>query len=436
MIFLFRNGGLSLDNCQFIVNSILKLVNKCYWHSTEGDGCLTAEANELAEACLDTLQGIMIQPDANRFANSALILMRMFLETLAPITKAEWKENNLNEDIAVGIYNLLISSIECHSRLLLSGLATESEEHKQLYIQLIQQVLECTDKPGIYPVEESCSSIALGFWYMLQEEILSMDNTELQKTYLDIIKPLYSHLTKILVRKSQQPNENQLGRWSLEDFETFRCYRQDIADSLLYCYEVLNDDILDIFYNLFQESIILVQNDMNEWPKLEACIYAFCAVAEHVLPTEKKVIPKFISILAEIPYKKFNSKVLGTVLETIGAYSEWFKGNPEYIQLAIQLLVKGLNSSKASQATLGLKDLTRECQQEMKIYAEPLLDACQQLLSGGQLKSSEAVRLMFSVGKLMSMLPPEKITVCLDSFVSPCFEEMYRIVETPNVCFY
>lgn len=90
----------------------------------------------------------------------------------------------------------------------------------------------------------------------------------------------------------------------------------------------------------------------------------------------------------------------------------------------------------ASQATLGLKDLCRECQLQMKIYAEPLLHACQQSLQGGRLKNSECVRLMFSIGKLISMMPPEKILPCLDLMVSPCFEELQQMVQSRAVSIY
>lgn len=110
----------------------------------------------------------MIQPDGHRYANMSLYLMKLFLESLSDITKAEWAENNANEDIAVGIYTLFISSIECHSKLLLAGVLLESPEHRELYERLIHEVLQCTNKPGIYPVEESCSPIGMGFWYMLQ----------------------------------------------------------------------------------------------------------------------------------------------------------------------------------------------------------------------------------------------------------------------------
>lgn len=140
-------------------------------------------------------------------------------------------------------------------------------------------------------------------------------------------------------------------------------------------------------------------------------------------------MPKLMKVLHEIPYDQVREKILGTALEAIGAFCEWFKENPAYLPAVIDLLLKGLNSSMASQATLGLKDLCRECQVQMRVYAEPLLQACQQSLVGGRLTNSECVRLMFSIGKIMSMLPSEKILPCLDLMISPCFEELQQIVQ-------
>lgn len=116
-----------------------------------------------------------------------------------------------------------------------------------------------------------------------------------------------------------------------------------------------------------------------------------------------------------------------------GGYCEWFKANPVYLLSAAELLVKGLNSSQASLATLGLKDLCRECQLEMKSYAEPLLQACQQSLSSGRLKNPESVRLMYSVGKILSVLPYDKIVPYLNLMVSPCFEELQQLTQSENV---
>lgn len=69
----------------------------------------------------------------------------------------------------------------------------------------------------------------------------------------------------------------------------------------------------------------------------------------------------------------------------------------------------------------------------MKSYAEPLLQACQQSLSGGRLKNPESVRLMYSVGKIMSVVPHEKILSCLDLMVSPCFKELQQLTQSGNV---
>ncbi|XP_055715027.1 importin-13, partial [Phlebotomus papatasi] len=426
---LWLKNGHPMDNCLKFAETLLKLVNKCYWSCVQGDGCMSANENELAEVCLETLSFIMIQPDAHRYPNTALIMIRMFLDSLTEIIKAEWRENNLNEDIAVGIYTLLIASIESQSRLLLTGIASDSSQHRELYTRLIEEILQCTNKPGIYPVEESCSILAMGFWYMLQDEVLSLDSDVQRSKCLEIIRPLYAHLTKVLVRKAQQPNEVSIERWSADDLETFRCYRQDISDTLMYCYDVLHENLLEIFGVLLDEGILAVQSDQLNWPKLEAVIYSMCSIAEHISVTENKVIPKLMHTLSEIPYENLNEKLLGTALETIGSYCEWFKENPVYLPPAIDLLVKGLNSPMASQATLGLKELTRECQMQMKIYAEPLLKACEQSLHGGRLKNAESVRLMYSIGRLMSMLTPDKIPSCLDLMVSPCFEELQIITQ-------
>lgn len=57
-----RSGSFALENCEVLTSSVLKVINKCYWNSTESDGCMSAEENELSEACIKTLT-----VSANRF---------------------------------------------------------------------------------------------------------------------------------------------------------------------------------------------------------------------------------------------------------------------------------------------------------------------------------------------------------------------------------
>lgn len=100
---------------------------------------------------------------------------------------------------------------------------------------------------------------------------------------------------------------------------------------------------------------------------------------------------------------------------------------------AIHVLAIGLSSTETSQASLGLKDICRECQIHLKPYAEPLLQACLQAINNGRMENSDEVRLMYSIGKLMSMQESENIYRWLDIFVSPCFAELQTLVQSQAV---
>lgn len=204
----------------------------------------------------------------------------------------------------------------------------------------------------------------------------------------------------------------------------------------MYCYDVLHDYILEILTSMLDEAIAELQTNPTHWTKLEACIYSFQSVAEHFSGEESRHIPKLMRVLSNIPYDTLNEKLLGTALETVGSYCSWLMDNPSYIPPAIDLLVRGLNSTMSAQATLGLKELCRDCQIQLRPYAAPLLDACQATLLAGRMKNSDSVRLMFSIGKLMSLLPLEQIPNYLDIIVSPCFEELQTICQAGAVSIY
>lgn len=427
--------GYNLLESEPLVVALLKLIKRCYWDSvTESDGCMSSDESELTSGCLKALQCLMNQPDAQKSSNSALSLMKLFLQALTDITRNEWKENNLNEDIAFSIYSLFITSIECHSRVILAGITSDSAEHYDLYDKLVQEILLCTNKPGIYPVEESCSILAMGFWYMLQDEVLSMGNITDRTKCIAAIRPVYSHLVKVLVKKSQLPTEESRKNWCADDLETFRCYRQDIADTLLFCHEVLNEEMLTILGQILDETLVSLQTSLDNWMQLEAAVHGFCSLAAQIEDDQGyQEIAKLMRVLSEIPYENLNEKLLGTCLETVGSYSEWLKLYPTFLPPAIELLLKGLNSSMSSQATLGLKDLTSECQFQLKPYCEPLLEQCQRILLTGSLSNSDSVRLMYSIGKLMSLVPNENITIYLNAIVSPCFEELQALAQSRDV---
>lgn len=124
-----------------------------------------------------------------------------------------------------------------------------------------------------------------------------------------------------MLRKSMFPNENNQN-WSSDDRETFRCYRQDIADTFMYCYNVLNLELLDIvstqLNNALQKcNVTGTAVNGNYWNEIETCLHAFSAVAESI-EWENLYLPKLMNVLKEIPYGQLHTKVLTSALETVG----------------------------------------------------------------------------------------------------------------------
>lgn len=63
------------------------------------------------------------------------------------------------------LYSLFVSIVEAHSQLLLRCLMSEMRD---VSLQLLQVILSCTNCPGNYPTQETCSQLTFGIWYILQ----------------------------------------------------------------------------------------------------------------------------------------------------------------------------------------------------------------------------------------------------------------------------
>lgn len=71
----------------------------------------------------------------------------------------------------------------------------------------------------MYPIDESSSILSFGFWYTLQDDVLSYSTAEFAALML-VIKPYYRQLVCVLLRKSMYPNKWEDGKpacWSLDD---------------------------------------------------------------------------------------------------------------------------------------------------------------------------------------------------------------------------
>lgn len=206
-----------------------------------------------------------------------------------------------------------------------------------------------------------------------------------------------------------------------------------------------------------------VNRKMCKIPIVESSLHAIYGVAEHIDTDERVYMPACAALISSIPFDQVHEKVLGIALDTIGnpedfhsfitfprysahpkchpfhlnksgAYAEWYKENPTFIPNAVQVVLFGLNSTQTAQASFALKDLCRESQLQLQPNAEHILQACHQAITAGHIAHSDEVRLMYSIGRLMSMLPTESVLQWLNVFVSPCFAELQAISQTQVVC--
>lgn len=122
---------------------------------------------------------------------------------------------------------------------------------------------------------------------------------------LEALKPIYARLMMVLLRKSELPlTPEEAG--NADEREMFRCYRQDIADSYVYCHRVLGSDFLLL---VGQRLSAPVQGERH-WVFVESSIFAFTSVSECVWSIETNYLEAILDlILTKIQYENYPDEV-------------------------------------------------------------------------------------------------------------------------------
>jgi hypothetical protein len=82
---------------------------------------------------------------------------------------------------------------------------------------------------------------------------------------------------------------------------------------------------------------------------------------------------------------------------------------------------------------MALKDISRDCTESMKPYAEQVIASIQQSLLGGSLNTGECIRLMYPLGKMLSLLPPHTILPRLEPLLSSHMQALDQLSKsTPD----
>ena len=65
------------------------------------------------------------------------------------------------------------------------------------------------------------------------------------------------------------------------------------------------------------------------------------------------------------------------------------------------------------------------------ILFQEIISACDNALKSGKLKHGECVRLMYPMGKMLSLMPPANILPRLEPIITPYLQEMQETVGQP-----
>lgn len=405
---------------------------KCYSSWSQLDPCVLeyeplllstlklAYNEDLCQTALEALTNVVLHPESHKCPNSILKLVGKIIKLEDLLSKAIQEKDM---DICCCIYGLFIALGETHAKLLLDTIL-EKTEYRDIIIKLISLILQCSRTPGQYPIDEICSEQTFGFWYTLQDEIVASEPAKYE-SYLRLFHPLFQSLVDTYLTKIQYPKEDTYHLWHNDEKESFRCYRQDVGDSFMYCYNILRESMLANLMAHLSLAVNKASVNSSDWQYLEACLFAFQAIAESVDLGEKHYLPQFFSNLPKILLQ--NVQVISTTMDAIGSYAEWINVHPEVLEHVIPLLMMGIQNTDISpSSTMALKDITRDCQPSLQPFAEQILSASQEALS--RLKSRERIRLMSTIGQVLSIMPLNYIMSYLETLLTPIIHQLQHTV--------
>ncbi|XP_049782122.1 importin-13 [Schistocerca cancellata] len=401
--------GMPIAACEGLA---LDLLNMVLQNATSDD--YTESSQSLIEAALNCLESLVTHPDTHLNPKHVQRLMEEILK-LEVLLGPKW--HSADEVVTSKIYRLFVGMGECHSKLILR-LLLQPGSSKVLGSKIVENILRATSIQGVYPVEECISVHSLGFWYILQEDVQPMEGDE-RTDCITVLSPIYCTLVEVLLKKSALPPD--IDEWNSDDREKLRWYRQDVADTLMYCYQILHDQILEL---LLHDLSARATEFEESWQPVEANLHAWMAIAE-LVPNVKPQIGSFFMILQNIPISKSNIKVFNAAIDCMGAYADWININPSFLSYVIPTVMSGLeNTESAPSSSMALKDLSRDCQLTIQQYADNIIRCIQAAIISGSLGHAENIRLMYALGRLLSPMPLEKIMMYLNEILVPCVREL------------
>lgn len=142
----------------------------------------------------------------------------------------------------------------------------------------------------------------------------------------------------------------------------------------MYCFSILKETTLSLIKTRLEK----IEAENLSWQDLEACLFSLCSIAENVYGDEETFIPPLFQYIQTLPFDRLNPKVLSTALDTIGRYGEWISFHPSTLEHVLPIILLGLKVPDAApSATMALKDIIRDCIEDIDPFISLILDSSQ-----------------------------------------------------------
>ncbi|XP_075970336.1 importin-13-like protein cdm [Anticarsia gemmatalis] len=356
-----EHPGGSLSDRMPLCRALLAIVQLLYtWNSAVSDTALDA-----CEACLSAVRAAGGTTASSKHSGSALQLMGLVAACAAPVMQRDNVPNSPNEELLSSLITCCVALGECHANILVQAAENETEAGNGAR-QLIELLLAAQAAPGHYPIHETRSNLAFGFWYTLQDEILNVEDpsTDMHSVW----RPVFSRLLTTLVKKSEAPTDLQLSR---DDLELLRCYRQDIADTVMYCYGVLGGGVWG--------AVLAAHGAAGAGAGREAALHVFCALADAA--PAGLAPPPLLQLLDHAraeAHASTDKRMLNTALDCLGSYASWVSTVQGGALGAACVAAAGAALTRcAPAAALALRKLAADCSPAAAALAPDIVQAAQ-----------------------------------------------------------
>jgi transportin-3 len=378
---------------------------------------LEGEPFDAAVECMSAL--IAETRDVDEAMQSILVLYPQVIALRPKLVQAAQEENT---DQFKGLAKVFAEAGESWV-LLIARLPTD-------FRNLVEAILEAAalDK------ERDAISHTFKFWYDLKQYLTIERYGEARMQSVDI----YSKLVDVMIGhlefpKPESGDEKDLFEGDRDAEEKFREFRHQMGDVLKDCCEVMGVvECLQKPYDLIQQWVQTYgsqagPNNVPEWQKLEAPLFAVRAMGRMVPPDEDIMLPRLIPLIAAIPD---HNKLRFQAVMALGRYTEWTAQHPETLQPQLEFIMAAFEHSTKDvirAAALSFKFFCNDCASLLVNFILPLQEFYSKHLNNLPMSSQEEIT--EGVASVVAKMPNDQIYQTLKLYLDPVMQHLVTIAQ-------